>query len=159
MKLQSTLLTCFATVTLFVSGCASSNEHPDWAYRVLLICRDVSQPQQQTAQQRAKNYLAAAASHQKPMLKERYVAVQTLDPTPNQKANYLKFRAAAEQKATTEGKPQDPAWVDPSQLHCLMVFDTEAQQFVGSGCYVVGSLPAVGQIAPFETVNAEYIAP
>lgn len=157
MSLRSTLFAVFVILPLFVSGCAGFNEQSGLAYRVLLICRDISQPQRQTAQRRADDYLAAVAKQQKPRPSKRYVAVQTLDPTPNQRANYLKVRAAAEQKAAAEGKPRDPAWVEPSQLHCLMVFDTETRQFVGSGCYVVGNLPTVGEVATFESVDAEYV--
>ena len=46
-------------------------------------------------------------------------------------------RMAAE--ANREKLP--PTWVETEQLHCLMVFDTESKQFVGSGCYVVGPCP------------------
>jgi hypothetical protein len=48
-------------------------------------------------------------------------------------------------------------WVETEQLHCLMVFDTESKQFVGSGCYVVGPLPPPGTLAQFESVTAEFV--
>jgi hypothetical protein len=38
-----------------------------------------------------------------------------------------------------------------------MVFDTQAKQFVGSGCYVVTGKPSIGDVAKFETVNAEFV--
>jgi hypothetical protein len=47
--------------------------------------------------------------------------------------------------------------VETEQLHCLMVFDTESKQFVGSGCYVVGPLPPPGTLAQFESVTAEFV--
>jgi hypothetical protein len=47
--------------------------------------------------------------------------------------------------------------VEPAQLHCLMVFDTQAREFVGSGCYVVSSEPLAGDVAKFESVSAEFV--
>ena len=38
-----------------------------------------------------------------------------------------------------------------------MVFDTVSKEFVGSGCYVVGGTPELGDIDTFETFSAEYI--
>jgi hypothetical protein len=38
-----------------------------------------------------------------------------------------------------------------------MVYDTQTKQFVGSGCYVVANEPAVGDVAIFQTVSAEFV--
>jgi len=38
-----------------------------------------------------------------------------------------------------------------------MVFDTQAKQFVGSGCYVVESLPTPGTVTKFESASAEFV--
>jgi hypothetical protein len=41
------------------------------------------------------------------------------------------------------------------RLHWLMVFDTQTQQFAGSGMYAVESLPAVGgTLMTFDTMIA-----
>jgi hypothetical protein len=56
MNLRDTLLAGAAALTLLVSGCASSYEQPGSAYRTLLICRDISAPQRQTAQQRVATF-------------------------------------------------------------------------------------------------------
>jgi Tn3 transposase DDE domain-containing protein len=50
-----------------------------------------------------------------------------------------------------------PEWVEPTKIHCLMVFDTQSNQFVGSGCYVVAALPAAEQLVKLETVTAEFV--
>jgi len=50
-----------------------------------------------------------------------------------------------------------PKWVEPNEIHCLMVFDTQSKEFVGSGCYVVAALPGTGQLAQFEAVTAEFV--
>jgi hypothetical protein len=39
-----------------------------------------------------------------------------------------------------------------------MVFDTQTQQFVGSGVYTIESLPAVsGPLMTFDTMTAEFV--
>ncbi len=54
-------------------------------------------------------------------------------------------------------KQLSPRPAQPSQLRCLMVFDTQTKQFVGSGCYVVASAPSIGEVEKFETVSAEFV--
>jgi hypothetical protein len=39
----------------------------------------------------------------------------------------------------------------------LMVFDTQTQEFVGSGVYAVDNLPAIGELSKFESVSAEFV--
>jgi hypothetical protein len=63
-------------------------------------------------------------------------------------------------RKTTAQRPcqkQLPRPAEHSQLRCLMVFDTQAKQFVGSGCYVVTGKPSTGDVAKFETVSAEFV--
>lgn len=105
-----------------------------------------SPEQQSTAQKRANDYLVAVHKGRRRAATHRYIAVETLRPTKTQREDYLKKRA--------QGKVPG---VDPAQLRCLMVFDTQTKQFVGSGCYVVGSLPAPGAVAKFESVSAEFV--
>jgi hypothetical protein len=109
--------------------------------------------QQTTAQKRVKAYLVAVKKGRRHAATHRYIAVETLRPTKTQLADYVKKRA----EAKSAGTQLSSRWVEPSQLRCMMVFDTQSKQFVGSGCYVVGSLPAVGTVAKFETVSAEYV--
>jgi hypothetical protein len=70
--------------------------------------------------------------------------VQTLRPTKKQLEDYTK-------------KQLSPHPAQPSQLRCLMVFDTQTKQFAGSGCYVVASEPSIGEVEKFETVSAEFV--
>jgi len=105
-----------------------------------------SQEQQSTARKRVNDYLVAVHKGRRRAATHRYIAVETLRPTKTQREDYLKKRA--QQKA--------PA-MNPAQLRCLMVFDTQTKQFVGSGCYVVGSLPAPGAVTKFESVSAEFV--
>jgi hypothetical protein len=38
-----------------------------------------------------------------------------------------------------------------------MIFDTQSKQFVGTVCYVISSEPALGEIAHFDTMSAEFV--
>lgn len=109
--------------------------------------------QQTTAQKRVKDYLVAVQKGRRHAATHRYIAVETLRPTKKQLADYVKKRA----EAKSAGAQLSNRWVEPGQLRCMMVFDTQSKQFVGSGCYVIGSLPPVGTVAKFDTFSAEYV--
>lgn len=109
--------------------------------------------QKTTAQKRVKDYLVAVQKGRRHPATHRYIAVETLRPTKKQLADYVKKRA----EAKSAGAQLSDRWVEPGQLRCMMVFDTQSKQFVGSGCYVIGSLPPVGTVAKFDTVSAEYV--
>jgi hypothetical protein len=106
-----------------------------------------------TAQKRVKDYFLTVQKGRRRAATHRYIAVETLRPTKKQLSDYLQKRAHAQ----SAGTPLSSRWVEPGQLRCLMVFDTQSKQFVGSGCYVVGNLPPVGTVAKFETFSAEYV--
>jgi hypothetical protein len=113
--------------------------------------------QKSTAQKRVQDYLTAVKKGKRRAATHHYIAVETLKPTKKQLEDYAKKRAEAKSAAVTGGNQLSDRWVEPSQLRCVMVFDTRSNQFVGSGCYVIGSLPPVGTVAKFETVSAEYV--
>jgi len=113
--------------------------------------------QEATAQKRVKDYLVAVKKGRRHPARHRYIAVETLRPTKHQLQDYEKKLAEAKSAAAGGQTQLSNRWVDPSRLRCMMVFDTQSNQFVGSGCYVIGSLPPVGTVAKFETVSAEYV--
>ena len=113
--------------------------------------------QKATAQKRVKDYLAAVKKGRRHPASHRYIAVETLKPTKHQLQDYEKKRAEAKSAAAAGQTQLSTRWVDPARLRCMMVFDTQSNQFVGSGCYVIGSIPPVGTVAKFETVSAEYV--
>ena len=88
----------------------------------------------------------------------RYVAVQTLDPNEKQRAKYVQTQAAAQKKAESKGEPLGAEWVEPSQLHCIMVFDVVTHESVGTNCYVVGSMPNGRRRKDYDTFPAEFVA-
>jgi len=113
--------------------------------------------QKSTAQKRVQDYLTAVKKGKRRAATHRYIAVETLKPTKKQLENYAKKQAEAKSAATAGGNHLSNRWVEPSQLRCVMVFDTRSNQFVGSGCYVIANLPPAGTVAKFETVSAEYV--
>src|SRR5260370_19875739 len=113
--------------------------------------------QRAAAENKLQAYLAAVKKGRRRPASHRYVAVQTLRPTKNQLQDYVNKRAAARSAATSSGTQLSDRWVEPGQLRCMMVFDTQSKQFVGSGCYVVASTPPVGTAAKFETFTAEFV--
>jgi hypothetical protein len=157
MNLRQPLFACVAGFALYVSGCTSMSGPHGLGTRVLLIWK-VSPAQKATAQARVNQYFTQVALRQKPRPRHRYVAVQTLDPNPAQRIGYLRSRAAAQAKADAEDSPLGPEWVDPSQLHCVMVFDVETHGSVGDVCYVVSTLPAEGEVDTFNAYGAEFVA-
>ena len=157
MNLQRTLLILFSGLALFVNGCASFYGPQGLGQWVLVVCK-VAPAQKVDAQNRANQYFAAVASHRKPRPLRRYVAIQTLDPNPKQQAKYLESRATAQEKAQSEGKPLGSEWVEPSQLHCIMVFDVVTKEATNEKCYVVGTIPKDGEVNTYETFPAEFIA-
>jgi hypothetical protein len=157
MNLRHFLFVCSAGLLLLTSGCSSFYGPRGLGQLVVLVWK-VTPAQTADAQQRANRYFTKVAHHEKPRPRGRYVALQTLDPTPEQKQKYLKTRATAQEKAASEGKPLGSEWVDPSQLHCIMVFDVVTQESVGPSCYVVGTLPKIGDVNTYESVPAEFIA-
>ena len=157
MNLRHTLFIYFASLAIFASGCASFSGPQGLGQLVLVVCK-ITPAQKADSQKRANQYFTQVANHQKRKPWRRYVAVQTLDPDPKQQAKYLKSRTAAQEKAQSEGKPLGAEWVEPSQLHCIMVFDVVTQESVGEKCYVVGNLPKDGDVNTYETFPAEFIA-
>jgi hypothetical protein len=92
----------------------------------------------------AENYLLAVHTGHKHAPTHRYISVETLRPTNQQLDDYTRKLPVARQ-------------VDPIKLHCLMVFDTQTKEFVGSHCYIVGSEPSAGEVARFEGISAEFV--
>ena len=94
--------------------------------------------------EQVQDYLLAVKRGRKHAATHRYISVETLRPTKKQLEDY-----------TRKQLPQRRA--EPSQLRCLMVFDTQSKQFVGSGCYVVTGKPSIGDVGKFEAISAEYV--
>jgi hypothetical protein len=92
----------------------------------------------------AESYLLAGHTRHKHASTHRYISVETLRPTNQQLDDYTR-------------KLPPGRHVDPTKLHCLMVFDTQTKEFVGSHCYIVGSEPPAGEVGQFEGISAEFV--
>jgi len=145
-----------AYVTLLLSGCETS-----WDYGSINkgypSNYKFSPQQQRAAEMQVRRYEGAVKRGKRAAARQRYIAVQTLDPDRKQLEAYTKQREAQQKIEETQGRSLSPELVQPYRLHCLMVFDTVSEQFVGSGCYVVSALPAEEQLVTLQSVTAEFV--
>jgi hypothetical protein len=154
---QQSLVGFIAGLALLVSGCTALTGPNGFGHYVLVVCK-LAPDQQAAGQNRANEYFSQVATGKKARPPRRYIAVQTLNPNKKQEAKYAQAKEKAKQKAESAGQSLGPEWVDPSQLHCVMVFDVVTHESVGTDCYVVASLPKLGETTTFDTFPAEFVA-
>jgi hypothetical protein len=155
MIFPRSLVGLITALALFVAGCAELTGPSGFGHYVLVVCK-IAPDQMAVGQKRANEYFWQVA-RKKARPSRRYIAVQTLDPNKNQKAKYVQAKEAARAKAESAGKSIGPEWTDPSQLHCIMCFDAVTHEAVGTNCYVVSTLPPLGETATFDTWPAEFV--
>jgi hypothetical protein len=109
------------------------------------------------AKKQVQKYFVAVRKARRHAAKRRYIAVQTLNPTKEQLGDYKKKRAEAQNAAAGGGGQMSNRWVASDKLRCVMLFDTQSKQFVGSGCYVIAGKPPSGTVAKFDTYSAEFV--
>jgi hypothetical protein len=146
----------FTLVTLLFSGCEALLDYQSIHKDYLAVYRATPQ-QRRIAEMRVRRYSDAVQRGKHARAKSRYIAVQTLDPDASQRKSYAQRRESVRKIAEEQGRALAPAWVEPNEIHCLMVFDTQSREFVGSDCYVVAALPGAGRLAQFEAVTAEFV--
>jgi hypothetical protein len=110
-----------------------------------------------TAQDQVQDYLLAVRKHRKHPATHRYISVETLRPTKEQFEDYSKKRSEGGFATGPQGTGSSTNAEDPSKTCCLMVYDTQTKQFVGSGCYLVGNEPPVGDVSAFQTISVEFV--
>jgi hypothetical protein len=101
-----------------------------------------------TAQEQVKDYLLAVKKHRKRAAIHRYISVETRRPTKKQLDDYTKKRSEGNFAAAPGGSESLSGPVHPSKLRCLMVYDIQTKQFVGSACYLVSGEPPIGEVLP-----------
>ncbi len=79
----------------------------------------------------------------------RYLAVRTSDPTPTQRAE---IRRNMEKPGSKYSGPKKA----PGKICCVMVWDTQSREIVGTDCYAVLDLPTPGTVARFDAYTAQY---
>ena len=120
-------------------------------------CYTPTSEQLAIAQQQVQVYFTEVQKHRKQLAKHRYISVETLRPTKKQLEEYTKKRSEGKIAAAPGGSGSSSGPGDDSKLRCLMVYDTQTKQFVGSGCYVVSNEPEVADVSVFQTVSAEFV--
>jgi hypothetical protein len=100
--------------------------------------------QQAKAKQQVESYLQGVKQRRRHVATHRYISIETLRPTKKQLEDFVRKQPATRR-------------VEPAKLRCLMVFDTQTQEFVGARCYVVSTTPLAGEVTKFETVSAEFV--
>jgi hypothetical protein len=113
--------------------------------------------QQMEAKKCVRNYYASTRKNKRRVAKKRYIAVQTLRPSKRQLADYEQKRREAGTAVQSAQEQLSARWVPPGSLKCVMIFDTQTEQFVGSNCFAVGTLPSTGDVVKFETFTAEFV--
>lgn len=141
---------------LLLSGCETLSNY-GFVNKIYLAIYKFSPQQKRAAETQVQKYGEAVKRGKRAPAKNRYIAVQTLDPNRQQVEAYANEKEVKKKAVEAEGKTLSTEWVEPNKLHCLMVFDTQSKEFVGSGCYAVAALPASGQIAQFEGIDAEFV--
>jgi len=109
------------------------------------------------ATKQVQGYFAAVRKQRRQLAKHRYIAVQTLNPTKKQLEDYEKKRADAQAATASGGGQMSNRWVTADKLRCVMVFDTQSKQFVGSGCYVIAGTPPSETVVQFDTFSAQFV--
>jgi hypothetical protein len=109
--------------------------------------------QRELADQRATAAYTRFSPEEKSSLQRsgvRYLAVRTADPTP---AQWTEIRRDMRKPASRYSGPRKV----PEKIYCVMIWDTQSQEIVGTDCYAVLKLPPAGQLARFDTYTAQYV--
>lgn len=143
----------FLGAVLLLSGCATAGKLfsfvGDWAVGVY----QATARQIQVADQRAAALFDRKPAAEKKAMKDqgvRYLAVRTEDPTPEQMKQIRREMARP-------GGPYGTPTAAPKKVYCVMIWDTQTREVVGTDCYAVLKLPEPGETARFDTYTAQYV--
>ncbi len=149
IRLQTYLL----GAVLLLSGCATADKLlsfvGDWAVGVY----KATARQTQVADQRATAAFDRMPAAKKKAMKDagvRYLAVRTEDPTPAQMTQIRR-------EMTKPGSKYGAAKSAPKKVYCVMIWDTQTREVVGTDCYAVLKLPQQDESARFDTYTAQYV--
>ncbi len=155
MKIR--LQTFFLGAVLLLSGCATAGKlwsfAGDWAVGVYRA----TTRQIQVADRRASEAYEKMPTEKKKTLKDsgtRYLAVRTEDPTP---AQMVEIRREMAKPAAASGPYGATTPSAPKKVYCVMIWDTQTREVVGTDCYAVLKLPTPGADVRFDTYSAQYV--
>lgn len=112
-----------------------------------------TEQQIRVAYQRASGFYNRLSPQERQTFKEsgtRYLAVRTSDPTPAQQTEIRKNMQKSKSRYASPTKA-------PGKIYCVMIWDTQSQEIVGTNCYAVLNLPAPDTVAHFDTYTAQYV--
>jgi len=175
MKTTVARCTAFLVLLFLATACTELRQAAStvgtWARNYSFGSYRATPQQTRVAHERASRHYERLPVAKKKAMREsgkRYLAVRTLDPSPQQmqaiKKNASKPKYTGASGATYTGprrgpKPP-PSHVNPAPKgpwHCVMIWDTYAKQVVGNDCYAVNTFPPEGETARFDTFAAVYI--
>jgi hypothetical protein len=160
MRLSLRLVVALGLASL-LSGCLTTkelvtkvNSFTAGIFNNLSVGAYKATPQQiHIADQRATTSFNRFSAKQKKTFKEsgtRYLAVRTADPTP---AQQTEIRKNMQKPGSLYSAPKAAS----SKVYCVMIWDTQTREVVGTDCYAVLSLPTPGTVAHFDTYTAQYV--
>jgi hypothetical protein len=138
----------------FLAGCETTRRFFAAVNNLAVGVYKATPQQAQVADQRATAIFEKFSVQEKMALKEtgtRYLAVRTSDPTPAQWTEIRKDMQKPSSRYFGGGAKA------PSKVYCVMIWDTQSRQIVGTDCYDVLKLPPAGELARFDTYTAQYV--
>jgi hypothetical protein len=147
--------TYLLAAVLLLSGCATASKLLSFAGNWAVGAYRATARQIQVADQRASAAFARMPATEKKALRDegvRYLAVRTEDPNPQQMKEIRRNMAAK-----PSGPYGTPTAAAPKKVYCVMIWDTQTHEVVGTDCYAVVKLPPPGEPARFDTYTAQYV--
>jgi len=152
MKCLSHLCAALWLVSL-LSGCQTTQKFLTMINNLAVGVYKATPQQAQLADQRAAATFEQFLPQEKKTFEEsgtRYLAVRTADPTP---AQWTEIRNDMQKPGSRYSGPTKA----PTKIYCVMIWDTQSREIVGTDCYAVLKLPMAGELARFDTYTAQYV--
>ena len=155
----------FVTAAVLISGCATNHKTSLSTGNPVIGHYVATTAQIRAASVRAARHFIHMSAGLQPGMRVatvRYLAVQTESPTPTQISQIKKTIRTSPEVAAKYGLTAAVSGAGPWELkkpvYCVMIWDTESRQIIGSQCYALLELPGPGTLARFETYNAEFVS-
>jgi hypothetical protein len=146
-------LCAFLLLGSLFSGCETTRRFWTFVSDLAVGVYKATPHQVQLADERASAAFNRFSAQEKKALEEsgtRYLAVQTADPSP---AQWTEIRRDMQKPGSRYSGPSKA----PDRIYCVMIWDTQSGEIVGTDCYAVLKLPAAGEVARFDTYTAQYV--
>ena len=153
--MKTALQTYLLGAVLLLSGCATAGKLLSLVNNWAVGAYRATARQIQVADQRASTLFDRMPASKKQALKDegvRYLAVRTDDPNPEQMKEIRRnmSKPSGGYGATTTSAA-------PKKVYCVMIWDTQTREVVGTDCYAVLKLPPPDEPARFDTYTAQYV--